>query len=181
MRVCASHVPEEQIAIAITFEQKRYVRREGTFGAPGHHDGKAVGCDKLCNDPAINNSKSVRNIHDGSPPCAPNSNATAQPSGFRGASESAPLAARGCASKLRLMGQPLTIPPGFEKLPVRQQIEYVQALWKRIGEGQADIPGPDWHAEVVEKRLAEYRADPASAIAWEDLRGELLARFGRRR
>lgn len=79
------------------------------------------------------------------------------------------------------MGQPLSIPPGFEKLPVRQQLEYVQALWKRIGEGQAEIPSPDWHAEVVEKRLAEYRADPASALAWEDLRGELLARFGRRR
>jgi putative addiction module component (TIGR02574 family) len=65
--------------------------------------------------------------------------------------------------------------------PQTPPVEYVQALWRRIGEGQADIPSPDWHAEVVEKRLAEYRADPASAIAWEDLRGELLARFDRRR
>jgi putative addiction module component (TIGR02574 family) len=79
------------------------------------------------------------------------------------------------------MGQPLTIPPGFEKLPVREQLEYVQTLWKRIGEGQAEIPSPEWHAEVVEKRLADYRADPASATAWEDLRGELVTRFDRPR
>jgi hypothetical protein len=31
------------------------------------------------------------------------------------------------------MGQPLTVPPpGFDDLPVEDQIDYVQALWDRI-------------------------------------------------
>ena len=77
------------------------------------------------------------------------------------------------------MGQPLTIPPAFEKLTVREQLEFVRALWKRIGAD--DVPSPDWHAEVIDQRLSDYRANPGSAVAWEELRAELLARFGRNR
>jgi putative addiction module component (TIGR02574 family) len=79
------------------------------------------------------------------------------------------------------MGQPLSIPPAFDALPVQQQLEYVQALWKRIEERQRDLQSPEWHAEVVEQRLEAHRQDPAAAIPWETVREELHARFGRRR
>ena len=78
------------------------------------------------------------------------------------------------------MGQPLTIPPGFDALSVQQQLEYVQALWKRIGDRQ-DLRSPEWHADVVQQRLDAYRANPDAAVPWEDVRAELDARFGRRR
>jgi putative addiction module component (TIGR02574 family) len=78
------------------------------------------------------------------------------------------------------MGQPLSIPPAFDSLSVQQQLEYVQALWKRIEERQQDLRSPDWHAEVVEKRLEEHRANPEAAIPWEDVRADLKDRFGRR-
>jgi putative addiction module component (TIGR02574 family) len=79
------------------------------------------------------------------------------------------------------MGQPLSIPPAFDALSVQQQLEYVQALWKRIGERQQDVRSPDWHAEVVQKRLDAHRENPDAAVPWEDVRAELSARFGHRR
>jgi putative addiction module component (TIGR02574 family) len=79
------------------------------------------------------------------------------------------------------MGQPLTIPPGFETLPVREQVQYVRALWKRIGERQQDVPSPEWHRDEVRKRLAEHQRNPGAARPWDEVRAELLARFDRGR
>ncbi len=54
-------------------------------------------------------------------------------------------------------------PPGFEKLSRAEQIRYVQALWDRItGEGD-EIPAPDSHLLVAEKRLEAYRRNPERA------------------
>jgi putative addiction module component (TIGR02574 family) len=77
------------------------------------------------------------------------------------------------------MGQPLSIPPGFESLPVKQQVEYVRALWKKIADPQ-EVPSPEWHREIVRQRLAEHRENPDVAVPWEEVRAELLARFSRR-
>lgn len=77
------------------------------------------------------------------------------------------------------MAQPLSIPPGFESLPVKQQVEYVRALWKKIGDPQG-VPSPEWHREVVRQRLAAHRANSEAAIPWEQVRAELIDRFGRR-
>jgi putative addiction module component (TIGR02574 family) len=79
------------------------------------------------------------------------------------------------------MGQPLSIPPAFDALPVQEQLEYVQALWKRIGERQQQVRSPEWHAEVVQQRLEAHRANPDAAVPWEDARAELRARLGRGR
>jgi len=62
---------------------------------------------------------------------------------------------------------------------VQQQVEYVRALWKKIADPQ-EVPSPEWHREIVRKRLAEHRANPDASIPWEQVRAELLARFGRR-
>jgi putative addiction module component (TIGR02574 family) len=79
------------------------------------------------------------------------------------------------------MGQPLTIPPGFESLPVREQVQYVRALWKQIGERKQEIPSPEWHRDDVRRRLAEHRRNPGAARPWEEVRAELVERFGRKR
>jgi putative addiction module component (TIGR02574 family) len=77
------------------------------------------------------------------------------------------------------MGQPLSIPPGFENLSVREQVQFVRALWKRIGERQQDVSSPDSHRDEVRKRLAEHRRNPGAARAWDEVRAELVQRFGR--
>jgi putative addiction module component (TIGR02574 family) len=72
------------------------------------------------------------------------------------------------------MSQPLRVPPpGFDDLPVADQIDYVQALWERIA--KADVPSPEWHRDVVRERLAEHRANPDEGQPWSDARREIEA------
>jgi putative addiction module component (TIGR02574 family) len=78
------------------------------------------------------------------------------------------------------MGQPLTIPPGFESLTVEEQLEFVQALWKRIGDQQR-IPSPEWHRQVLRERLADHERNPQDVVPWEEVRAELRTKLERRR
>ena len=50
-------------------------------------------------------------------------------------------------------------PPGFDDLPVEDQIEYVQSLWDRIAAKPDQVPVPDWHRQVLDKRLAAHEAN----------------------
>ena len=58
----------------------------------------------------------------------------------------------------------LTAPPGFNKLTVPQKIDYVQFLWNSIAADEDSVPVPEWQRALVDKRLAEYRADPGAAL-----------------
>lgn len=74
------------------------------------------------------------------------------------------------------MTQPLRIPPpGFEELPVEEQIEYVQALWDQIAARSEQVPLPDWHGEILAERMAAYEQDPDAGITWEEFRRQLAA------
>jgi putative addiction module component (TIGR02574 family) len=77
------------------------------------------------------------------------------------------------------MGQPLTVPPpGFDELPVEEQIEYVQSLWNRILRlDQADVRSPDWHRDEVRKALAEHDANRSAARPWTEVRAELESKL----
>jgi hypothetical protein len=69
------------------------------------------------------------------------------------------------------MAQPLVYPPpGFEDLPVEEQIEYVQALWDGIVDKQ-QVPVPDWHRDIVRERLANPAPGPSRP--WHEVRAEL--------
>ncbi len=73
------------------------------------------------------------------------------------------------------MSQPLAYPPpGFEDLPVDEQIDYVQALWDAIVDKQ-QVPVPDWHRDIVRERLA--RPAPGPSRTWQDVRAELQRKY----
>lgn len=67
-------------------------------------------------------------------------------------------------------------PPGFDDLPIGDQIDYVQALWDRIAARADSVPVPTWHREELDRRLAEHEADPDAGEPWEAVRAELLRR-----
>jgi putative addiction module component (TIGR02574 family) len=80
------------------------------------------------------------------------------------------------------MGQPLTVPPpGFDDLPVEDQIDYVQALWDRIAASPERVPVPDGHVKVLDERLEDMEAHPEDAVPWEQVRDDLYSKLGRRR
>jgi putative addiction module component (TIGR02574 family) len=80
------------------------------------------------------------------------------------------------------MGKPLTVPPpGFDELPVEEQIEYVQALWNRILRiDQADVRSPEWHEAEVDAALKAYEASPGAARPWTEVRAALEEKLRRR-
>lgn len=77
------------------------------------------------------------------------------------------------------MATPLP-PPGFDDLPVREKIDYVQALWERIARDQQAVPSPEWHRAVVREALSEYESSPDDTRPWSEVRAELYRRLKQR-
>ena len=66
------------------------------------------------------------------------------------------------------MGRPLPMPPpGFDDLPVEDQIDYVQSLWDRIATAADQVPLHEWQRRVLEERVAAHRAAPSDASPWD--------------
>jgi len=66
-----------------------------------------------------------------------------------------------------------TPPPEFDKLPVAEQIDYVQSLWDRIAASPEQVPVPEWHKRVIRERLEAYQANPNAGRPWADVRNDI--------
>ena len=71
----------------------------------------------------------------------------------------------------------LAVPPEFDAAPKNQRIAFVQELWDRIAQDSDQIPVPDHHKRVLDKRLNAYRASPQAGRPWSEVREELLAKL----
>ncbi len=65
--------------------------------------------------------------------------------------------------------------PAFEQMTTAERILYVQALWDRIAADAEDEPLTAAQAAELDRRLADYRANPKTSIPWEAAR-ELMRR-----
>jgi putative addiction module component (TIGR02574 family) len=60
---------------------------------------------------------------------------------------------------LSTMPQSLPLPPpGFDALPVEDQIDYVQSLWDRIAATAGQVPLQEWQQALLDERLAQQEA-----------------------
>jgi len=64
-------------------------------------------------------------------------------------------------------------PPGFDDLPVDEQIDYVQSLWDRIAASPERVAVPEWHQRIIRERLEAYKANPAAGRRWEEARRDI--------
>lgn len=79
------------------------------------------------------------------------------------------------------MGKPLTVPPpGFDELPVEEQIEYVQTLWDRIAAAPERVPVPSWHLKLIDERRDDLDVNPDDGVSWDEVHGELAVPHQRR-
>ena len=68
------------------------------------------------------------------------------------------------------MSQSLPLPPpGFDALPVEDQIDYVQSLWDRIAANVDQVPLQQWQQALLEERLAAHRQSPEEARPWREV------------
>jgi len=75
------------------------------------------------------------------------------------------------------MSAKLKIPPEFDAVPKEQRIAFVQELWDRIAQDPKNVPVPDEHKRILDKRLNAYRANPQAGRSWSEMRDRLLAQL----
>jgi putative addiction module component (TIGR02574 family) len=61
----------------------------------------------------------------------------------------------------------------FDQMSPAERILYVQDLWDRIAEHPEDVPVTDEMKAELDRRLAEHRADPSTAVPWETVKARL--------
>ena len=64
-------------------------------------------------------------------------------------------------------------PPGFDELSVSEQIEYVQALWEQIDLSPEAVTTPDWHLDIIRRRLQDFEQNPQTARSWKEVRADI--------
>ena len=69
----------------------------------------------------------------------------------------------------------ITLPPGFEKMSRKEQIEYLQQLWDYVLPKAEELPVPEWQVGAAEQAWQRHRADPGSAVP----AGKSIARLRR--
>jgi hypothetical protein len=71
------------------------------------------------------------------------------------------------------MSSPLPIPPpGFDNLSKEEKLTYVEELLTYISAAE-QVEIPDWHREILDQRIAKYRAEGFIGIPWEEFEQEL--------
>ena len=68
-------------------------------------------------------------------------------------------------------------PPGFDQLSREAQLDYIETLLNYVSSGKQYAEIPDWHREILEKRLAYYREFGFEGTPWEEFQQELDKEF----
>ncbi len=72
------------------------------------------------------------------------------------------------------MSRPL---PDFRDLSIAERVQLVEDIWDSIVvEAPESVPLSAPQREELRRRLAAHDSDPATAIAWESVRADLLKR-----
>ena len=59
----------------------------------------------------------------------------------------------------------ITLPPGFENMSRREQIEYLHRLWSYVSPKAEELPVPQWQIEAAEQAWQRHQADPNTAVS----------------
>ncbi len=66
------------------------------------------------------------------------------------------------------------IPKEFMALSSDERISYVQNLWDFIAATPEQVPIPESHKQILDQRLAAYKADPNTGKSWSQVRDNIL-------
>ena len=60
------------------------------------------------------------------------------------------------------------------KMPIQQRIQLVEDIWDSIADMPEAVEIPEWHKQVLEKRLEAYHANPNEGSPWKDAKKRIL-------
>ena len=55
------------------------------------------------------------------------------------------------------------------ELPVAERMQLVEVIWDSISAAPESLPLTQWQRDELDRRLAEYEADPSSASSLEEV------------
>jgi putative addiction module component (TIGR02574 family) len=73
-----------------------------------------------------------------------------------------------------MSGATSKIPNEFISLSTDDRISYVQNLWNFIAETPEQVPIPGAHKQILDQRLAAYKAEPNKGKPWNQVRDNIL-------
>lgn len=59
------------------------------------------------------------------------------------------------------------------KLSLAERLQLVEDIWDSIASSPEDLPVTEAQRQELDRRLAEYRANPAAGRTWEEIRASL--------
>lgn len=60
-----------------------------------------------------------------------------------------------------------------------EKLQLVEDLWDDLAATPSDVPVPDWQKEELDRRKANLMSNPASGLAWEEVKRRVRSRHGR--
>ena len=70
------------------------------------------------------------------------------------------------------------IPSVFDLSPA-EKLQLVEDLWDDLAATPERVPVQDWQKEELDRRKAKLLQNPASGLAWEEVKRRVRSRHGR--
>ena len=65
---------------------------------------------------------------------------------------------------------------GIDRLSVRDRLDLIERIWDSLPVAVAPEEVPEWHKEVLAKRLAEAEANPGGGVPWREALAAIRSR-----
>jgi putative addiction module component (TIGR02574 family) len=66
-----------------------------------------------------------------------------------------------------------TLMPALEKLSVKERLDLIERIEDTLPEAVQRSEIPEWHIEILKKRLADATAHPGQGVTWEEFKAEI--------
>lgn len=60
-----------------------------------------------------------------------------------------------------------------------EKLQLVEDLWDDLAAIPSDVPIPDWQVEELDRRKANLKSNPASGLAWDEVKRRVRTHHGR--
>jgi len=65
----------------------------------------------------------------------------------------------------------------IENFSLEEKLALMDRLWEDLSRVPESVPSPEWHGDILAKRLADLAEGKTGFCAWEDSKARLLGRF----
>ncbi len=57
---------------------------------------------------------------------------------------------------------------GIDRLSIRDRLDLIEQIWNSLPEAVSPDDVPEWHKELLSKRLADAEANPGTGMPWRE-------------